>query len=94
MYRIDLQVNLKWEYYYENENLKEIDKVVFKLVHTNENQYIRILEDNVVLLFLKLNEYQYWYFKNMYVRNKEPEFDIVASYYNWQKKKELKKEDE
>ena len=59
MYRIDVLINLKWKYLYENEDLHAIDIVVFGAL--KEGKQIRILKDNILLTFLNtIEEYDYW----------------------------------
>lgn len=87
MYEIDILVNNEWEYYWDNEDIKEIDKAVYKLIITRPNKHIRILEAGNVLCWLNGSEDQYWYWKNKYVRGKGNSFDYTASFYEHQKKK-------
>lgn len=44
-----------------------------------------------MLLWFDCSEHKYWYFKEKYVRDKGINYDYVKSYYNYQKRKELKK---
>lgn len=87
MYEIDILENNKWIFYYEDENIKEIDKTIFKLIKERPNKYIRVLQNDILLCWLNGSEYQYWHWKNKYVREKGNDFDSVKSYYQYIKKK-------
>lgn len=91
MYEIDILENNDWVYYWENEDIKQIDKVVFKLMKERPNQYTRILKDNCVLCWLDGSDYKYWYWKERYVREKGANVDVIKSYYERQKKLELRR---
>jgi hypothetical protein len=91
MYEIDILVNNQWEYYYQNENIQEIDKVVFKLTNSRPNEYMRVLKDDCVLCWLDGTDHKYWFWKERYVREKGYNFDYVKSYYEREKKLELKR---
>jgi hypothetical protein len=66
MYEIDQLKGTNWEFVYESENIKDIDKIAFKL--TQLDIPCRILADNILLIFLNGTRYQYDYWKNNYVR--------------------------
>ena len=93
MYQVDI-LNSKtydWEECFKTEDIKIIDKFFFKQVQNENKNYFRILENDCVLLWFDCSEHKYWYFKEKYVRNKGFNYDYVKSYYNYQKRKELKK---
>lgn len=71
MYQIDILKGINWEYFYEHEELKEIDKVVFKLTKLRPNKHMRILQDGNLLMFLNGTENQYWYWKNKVMRKRK-----------------------
>lgn len=91
MYRIDILKNNNWVEFYENDDIKIIDKVVYKLINLKNDKMIRILKDDILLCWINGTEYDYWYWKNRYVRDKGINFDYTSSYYNYQKKKGSKK---
>ena len=86
MYNIEVLNNqYKWINIYETTNIQEVDKVVWRL--TNQNKYIRILKDDIVLTILNGSEYEYFIFKNKYVRERKPEYDYVKEYHKKLEKK-------
>lgn len=87
MYEIDILKKLEWVYFGESEDIKEIDKALFKLTRLRPNKAMRVLENGNVLMFLDGSEHNYWYWKNKYVRGKGNNFDYVASFHEHQKKK-------
>lgn len=87
MYEVDILENNNWEFYCESKDIKEIDKTVFKLTNERPNKFIRILQNDILLCWLDGTEYQYWYWKNKYVREKRNDFDYTKSYYQYVKKK-------
>lgn len=91
LYQIDILEGNEWLYYWESEDINEIDKELFHL--TNVGMRSRVLLDTVLLCWLDGTEYQYWYWKNKYVRKRGLAFDYVKSYHNHEKKK-IKKIDE
>lgn len=59
MYRIDVLVNLKWKYLYENDDLLKIDLAIYKAL--KEGHQIRVLQDNILITFLNsIEEFDYW----------------------------------
>ena len=59
MYRIDVLINLKWKYLYENDDLLKIDLAIYKAL--KEGYQIRVLKDNILLTFLNaIEEFDYW----------------------------------
>lgn len=93
MYQVDI-LNSKthdWEECFKTEDIKIIDKFFFKQVQNENKNYFRILENDCLLLWFDCSEHKYWYFKEKYVRDKGINYDYVKSYYNYQKRKELKK---
>lgn len=93
MYEIDILKNNEWEEFCQHEDIKVIDKAVYKLIMLRPNKHIRILLDNNVLCWINGTEHQYWYWKNKYVREKGINYDHVASYYEYQKKKTKNREE-
>lgn len=71
MYQIDELKGLEYKYIYHSENIKEIDKIAFKL--TLHKIPCRILQDDKVLIFLNGTAYQYKYWKDRYVRGEKLE---------------------
>lgn len=71
MYQIDELSNNEYKYIYHSENVKEIDKIAFKL--TLKGIPCRILFDDIVLIFLNGSAYQYKYWKDRYVREEKLE---------------------
>lgn len=67
MYEVDILINNKFEYVYENEDLDKIDKILFQLAI--RNLPARVLKDNVVLDFLDGSIYQYEYWHNRIMEN-------------------------
>lgn len=90
MYQVEILKDNNWEYLFESKDIHEIDKVVWKLTNLRPNKAIQILQDDIVLCFLDGTEYQYWYWKNKYVRNKGVGYDHIKSYHEYCKKKEMK----
>lgn len=66
MYEIDELIGTQWKFIHESEDIKEIDKIAFKLATLNIP--CRILIDYNILMFLNGEMYQYEFFKNNYVR--------------------------
>ena len=66
MYQIDELVDNRWVYVYESEDIKEIDKILFKL--TKLNIPTRVMNENLVIIFLDGTDYEYKYWKDNYVR--------------------------
>ena len=91
MYRIDILKNNDWVELYENDDIKIIDKVVYKLINLRPNKMMRVLKDDILLCWINGTAHNYWYWKNRYVRDKGLNFDYTASYYNYQKRKGNKK---
>lgn len=91
VYEIDVLKDNKWQYYWESEDINEIDRELFNL--TNRGIKTRVLLDNILLCWLDGSEYQYWFWKNKHVRKRGLAFDYVKSYHNHEKKK-IKKIDE
>lgn len=89
MYEIYIIKNNDWSLFGSSDDIKEIDKAVYKLTMLRPNKAIRILQDNIVLCFLDGSEYQYWYWKQRYVRNNK--CDYIKSYQEWKLRKEKKK---
>ena len=85
MYQIDILEGNEWLYYWEDKDIKVIDKEVEHL--TNSGMRIRISLDSIPLCFINGTEYQYWYWKNKYVLKRGLDFDYVKSYHEHQKKK-------
>ena len=71
MYQIDELSNNEYKYIYHSENVKEIDKIAFKL--TLHKIPCRILLDDVLLIFLNGTAHQYKYWKDRYVRGEKLE---------------------
>ena len=91
MYEIDVLEDNKWLYYWESEDIRLIDQELFNL--TNKGIKTRVLLDGILLCWINGTEYQYWYWKNKYARDKGNKFDAVKSYHEHQKKK-VKRRDE
>lgn len=91
MYEIDILEGNDWVYYWENEDIRVIDQTLFNL--TNNGIKTRVLLDGILLCWINGTEYQYWYWKNKYARDKGNKFDPVKSYHEHQKKK-VKRRDE
>jgi len=71
MYQIDELSNNEYKYIYHSENVKEIDKIAFKL--TLHKIPCRILFNDVLLIFLNGTAHQYKYWKDRYVRGEKLE---------------------
>lgn len=71
MYEIDGLINNDYKYIYHSEDIKVIDKIAFKM--TLHNIPVRILQDDIVLIFLNGTSHQYKYWKERYVRGKRLE---------------------
>jgi hypothetical protein len=87
MYQIDILKGIEWVEFCQHEDIKVIDKAVYKLTLLRPNKHMRILKDDILLCWLNGSEEQYWFWKNKYVREKGINFDYVASFYEHQKKK-------
>lgn len=92
MYEIDILDNGNWAYYYDSDNINEIDKEVFKLTNSRPNEHIRILTDTGVLCWLDGTLANYWYWKNRYVRDRGINYDYVKCYKRVLEKKETSNE--
>jgi hypothetical protein len=90
MYEIDILVNNQWEYYWDSEDIKLIDKEVFKLTRDRPNQYMRILKDNCVLCWLDGTPHKYWFWKEKYVRGRGHNYDYINSYHEHKEILELR----
>lgn len=91
MYQVDILTNkYKWQEFYSSENIKEIDVVVWKLTNIRPGKGLRIMEDDKLLCFLNGSEQQYWYWKNVYVRERGSNYDFTKSFYEYKKRKEDK----
>ena len=71
MYQIDELIDNQYKYIYESENVKEIDRIAFKL--TLHKIPCRILLDDKLLIFLNGTSHQYKYWKDRYVREEKLE---------------------
>jgi len=71
MYEIDGLINNEYKYIYHHEDIKVIDKIVFKM--TLHGIPVRVLEDDKLLVFLNGTAYQYKYWKDRYVRKEKLE---------------------
>lgn len=86
MYAVEILKGTEWVHFIKSEDIRIIDKVVYKLTKLRPNKYMRVLKYNYikeaysVLEVLNGTEYQYWYFKNKYVRNKGINFDYIGFY--------------
>ena len=86
MYAVEILKKTEWIFFMQSEDMKVIDKVVYKLTQLRPNKYMRVLKYNYikeaysVLEVLNGTEYQYWYFKNKHVRLKGRNFDYIGSY--------------
>lgn len=92
MYQVDILKNNEWVEFCQHNDVKVIDKAVYKLTMLRPNKHLRVLLDNSVLCWLDGTEHKYWFWKNKYVRGKGHNFDHVASYHEYQKRKEMKNE--
>ena len=66
MYEIDVLLDLNWKCILESDDIKEIDKIAFKLCRLQ--MPCRILLEEKILIFLNGSRYEYDYWKNNYVR--------------------------
>lgn len=80
MYQLDILKNNEWQTVLEHEDIQEIDKVVHKLTLLRPNKYMRVLQNNIVLVFLNGTDYQYLYWKNTYVRERSKNYDHGKNY--------------
>ena len=80
MYEVYIIKNMEWVYFGSVENIKLLDKVVYKLTMLRPNKSIMILQDGNELTCLNGTLYQYWYFKNRYIRGRSLEYDYVKSF--------------
>ena len=59
MYRVDILINYKWKYLFENDNIHIVNKVIYKTLE--EGHQIRVLKDDRLITFLNsIEEYDYW----------------------------------
>ena len=80
MYEVYILTQGDWYLYKTANNLKELDCIVYELTTIYPNTPIQIIQDGIELDCLDGSEYQYWYFKNRYVRGRSLTFDYVKSY--------------
>ena len=86
MYAVEILKKTEWVFFMQSEDMKVIDKAVYKLTQLRPNKYMRVLKYNYikeaysVLEILNGTEYQYWYFKNKYVRCRGTNFNFIESY--------------
>lgn len=82
MYDIYIVKNMEWEYLASVDNIKDLDEIVYKITKSRPNKPIQILQDGKELTCLNGTEYQYWVFKNRYIRQKKLGFNYIKSFIN------------
>ena len=91
-YEVDIYKEGNWQcLLMEEEDIQKVDKILFQLTKLEYQVQIRILKDDSVLLFLNNSDYQYLYWKNVYVREKGEEFHTEKIYGKKLRKKKNKK---
>lgn len=80
MYEIYYLKGIEWVYFISVKDLKELDKVVYKLTILRPNKSILVLQDGNEFTCLNGTEYQYWWFKNHHIRQKK--CDYVKTFKN------------
>lgn len=80
MYEVYIVKNMDWEYLASLDNIKDLDEVVYKITKLRPNKALKIDKDGIELCCLNGTEYQYWLFKNKYVRGRSLGYDYVKSF--------------
>ena len=74
MYEIYILRHNDWKLFTTTNNKNDLDKVVYKLIMLRPNKAILIEQDEKELVCLDGTEYQYWYFKNKFIREKKCDY--------------------
>lgn len=91
-YEVDIYKEGNWQcLLMEEEDIQKVDKILFQLTKLEYQVQVRILKDDKVLVFLNNSDYQYLYWKNVYVREKGEEFHTEKIYEKKLRKKKNKK---
>ena len=80
MYEVYILKGMEWKYLASIDNIKELDKLVYKIIKSRPNKALRIDQDGIELCCLNGTLYQYWWFKNRYVRGKKLGFDYIKTF--------------
>lgn len=78
MYELYTLTNNDWIFYNSYKDIQNLDKDIYQL--TLEHYVLEIIKDDIELCYINGIMYQYHYFKNKYVKNKEVNYDYVKSY--------------
>ena len=78
MYEVYILKDMEWKYFDSTDNLQKLDIIVYKL--TEHKEIIQILQDEKELCCLNGTLYQYWWFKNKFIRNRKLGYDYVKSF--------------
>ena len=78
MYDIFILKETDWKYFDSTDNLQNLDMIVYKL--TERKEIIQITQDEKELCCLNGTLYQYWWFKNKFIRNRKLGYDYVKSF--------------
>lgn len=80
-YTLDIYRDCSWQSIVKGEeDIHKIDRAIFQLTKQEDQVQLRVLEDGKVLVFLNNTDYQYLYWKNVYVREKEFSFPTEKIY--------------
>lgn len=81
MYEVYILKNNDWVLFTSCEDIKQLDKILWKLTNLRPDKPIQVLQEGNVMCLLNGTIEQYLYFKNRYVRgNKEDYIKFVYKY--------------
>lgn len=84
MYELDyLDEHLQWIKLIQDNDIKVIDKAIYKLI--DNKTHLRVLKDNIVMVFLNGTDYQYFIFHKKYTQGRSLEYDYVKEYFKRKK---------
>jgi hypothetical protein len=80
-YTLDIYKEDSWQSIVKDEeDIKKIDRALFQLTKLEYQAQLRVLKDGEVWLFLNNTDYQYLYWKNVYVREQGLSFATEKIY--------------
>lgn len=81
IYSLDIVMDGAWRNLVEDtEDIRQVDKKLYQLTKLTYHVSSRVLRDGKVWVFLDNSDYQYLYWKNVYVRQKGPRFNPEKIY--------------